>query len=100
MQEIADIFTEVQSSTSIPKNMVRILNESYKKNQKQFTYTLEQCFLKILNKLSSIKTPPKKMYENFEKLLEKFLISLYKPEQTKENLSEKDDFKSKKNKKH
>ena len=51
--------------------------DEYEKEQTRFINALEQCYLKILKSMMSIKMAPRKQYEIYEKLTEKFFSTLH-----------------------
>lgn len=77
MQIIGDIFNEIQDCTSIPNKVVFTLISEYEKHQTQFINALEQCYLKILKSMLSLKMAPKKQFEIYEKLTDKFFSTLH-----------------------
>jgi len=77
MQAIGDIFIEIQESQSIPNKAIFSLIEQYQKKQTTFINALEQCYLKIMKSMISLKSVLKRQYEIYEKLTEKFFSTLH-----------------------
>lgn len=88
MQSIGDAFSFIQEFNSIPNKTILTLTDQYKKKPTQFINSLEQCFIKIMKSMSDLKTAPKKQYEIFEKLTEKFFNSLHNNAKNDENENE------------
>lgn len=90
MQIIGDIFADIQESHSIPNKAILTLLSEYQKKPTQFINAFEQCFLKIIKSMLSIKNAPKRAYEIYEKLTDKFFTALHN-ENAKRETVEKDD---------
>ena len=78
MQQIGDIFSYIQENNSIPNKIILTMSSEYLKNRTLFIHSIEQCFLKIMKSMLALKIAPKKQYEIYEKLTEKFFTSLHK----------------------
>jgi len=74
--------------------------DEYEKEQTRFINALEQCYLKILKSMMSIKMATRKQYEIYEKLTEKFFSTLHnnyiKKNNEKSQVLEKEEIFSKK----
>ena len=77
MQVIGDIFNDIQENNNVPNKAVFALIEQFQKNQTQFINGLEQCFLKIMKSMASLKSVLKRQYEIYEKLTEKLFSTLH-----------------------
>lgn len=75
MEAIADIFNEVQESTSVSQKQVYALLEQYEENKQVFLKAMEQCYLKIIKNMLKA---PRKLIEKYEKLTEKLFETGYR----------------------
>ncbi|KAL4471208.1 hypothetical protein ABPG72_007575 [Tetrahymena utriculariae] len=86
MEAIAEVFNEVQESTSVSQKQVYALLEQYETNKAVFLKATEQCYLKIIK---SLLKAPRKLIEKYEKLTEKLFETGYRQYALKEDQSSK-----------
>ncbi|EAS07620.2 AT hook motif protein (macronuclear) [Tetrahymena thermophila SB210] len=86
METIAEVFNEVQESTSVSQKQVYALLEQYETNKAVFLKATEQCYLKIIK---SLLKAPRKLIEKYEKLTEKLFETGYRQYALKEDQSSK-----------